>query len=74
LAGIDVLATRALAPERGVLDTLLPWCLLEQTTLGLDDVASQAGFGRVETLRRTFARTLSLNASEYLKRFRARRR
>jgi len=48
--------------------------LLEQTTLGLDDVAEQAGFGRVETLRRAFARTLSLNASEYRKRFRARRR
>jgi transcriptional regulator GlxA family with amidase domain len=48
--------------------------LLEQTTLGLDHVAVQAGFGRVETLRRAFARTLSLNASEYRKRFRARRR
>jgi transcriptional regulator GlxA family with amidase domain len=46
--------------------------LLEQTSQSLEEIAQAAGFGRVETLRRAFARQLSVNASEYRRRFRRR--
>lgn len=44
--------------------------LLEDTGLGLDDVAEAAGFGSVETLRRAFHRTLGVAPSDYRARFR----
>ncbi len=45
--------------------------LLEQSALSLDDVASAAGFGSTETLRRSFHRQLGVAPSDYRSRFRA---
>jgi transcriptional regulator GlxA family with amidase domain len=44
--------------------------LLETTVLGLDGVAERAGFGTVETLRRSFHRALGVAPSDYRARFR----
>lgn len=44
--------------------------LLEETNLGLDAVAAAAGFGSVETLRRSFHRRLHVSPSDYRARFR----
>jgi transcriptional regulator GlxA family with amidase domain len=45
--------------------------LLEETGLGLDAVAAACGFGSVETLRRSFQRTLGVAPRDYRARFRA---
>jgi len=45
--------------------------LLEDTAEGVDAVASAAGFGTSETMRRTFLRLLRTSPSEYRRRFRA---
>ncbi len=44
--------------------------LLETTGLPIDDVATAAGFGTVETLRRAFTRRVGASPSEYRDRFR----
>jgi transcriptional regulator GlxA family with amidase domain len=44
--------------------------LLEETGLGLDDVAAAAGFGSVETLRRVVHRRFGVAPSDYRARFR----
>jgi len=43
--------------------------LLETTALGIEEVARDAGFGTVETMRRAFARRVGANPSEYRNRF-----
>jgi transcriptional regulator GlxA family with amidase domain len=45
--------------------------LLEDTDDGVEAVATQAGFGTAETMRRTFLRVLRTSPSEYRHRFRA---
>jgi transcriptional regulator GlxA family with amidase domain len=45
--------------------------LLEDTDDGVDVVATAAGFGTAETMRRTFLRLLRTNPTEYRRRFRA---
>jgi transcriptional regulator GlxA family with amidase domain len=44
--------------------------LLETTTLPVDEVSRAAGFGTVDTMRRTFARRVGASPSEYRERFR----
>jgi len=44
--------------------------LLETTRMPVDDVARAAGFGTVETMRRTFARRIGATPSDYRNRFR----
>jgi transcriptional regulator GlxA family with amidase domain len=44
--------------------------LLETTALPVDDVSRAAGFGTVDTMRRTFARRVGASPSEYRARFR----
>ncbi|MET0390087.1 MAG: GlxA family transcriptional regulator [Polyangiales bacterium] len=46
--------------------------LLEDSTHGIDEVATRAGFGQAETLRRVFARHIGLSPREYRARFRKR--
>jgi transcriptional regulator GlxA family with amidase domain len=43
--------------------------LLETTALAIDDVATAAGFGTVETFRRAFARRTGVSPSAYRERF-----
>ena len=43
---------------------------LEESTLGVDGVASESGFGSAETMRRAFLRNLSVSPVEYRGRFR----
>jgi transcriptional regulator GlxA family with amidase domain len=45
--------------------------LLEDTDEGVEAVATAAGFGTAETMRRTFLRVLRTNPTEYRRRFRA---
>jgi transcriptional regulator GlxA family with amidase domain len=45
--------------------------LLETTDDGVEAVASAAGFGTAETMRRTFLRALRTNPTDYRRRFRA---
>ena len=45
--------------------------LLEDTDEGVEAVATAAGFGTAETMRRTFLRLLRTNPTEYRRRFRA---
>lgn len=45
--------------------------LLEETGLGLEEVAAAAGFGSVETLRRAVHKHLGVAPSDYRQRFRA---
>lgn len=45
--------------------------LLETTDLQVDEIAAKCGFGTVETLRRTFGRTLHVNPRDYRARFAA---
>jgi transcriptional regulator GlxA family with amidase domain len=45
--------------------------LLEDTDDGVEAVATAAGFGTAETMRRTFLRLLRTNPTEYRRRFRA---
>ncbi|MGH0031953.1 MAG: GlxA family transcriptional regulator [Myxococcota bacterium] len=42
---------------------------LEESTLGVDAVAEQSGFGSAETLRRAFLRSLSVSPGDYRSRF-----
>lgn len=44
---------------------------LETTALSVDDVACRCGFGTVETMRRVFARRLSVSPADYRRRFAA---
>ena len=44
---------------------------LETTALSVDDVARRCGFGTVETMRRVFARRLSVSPADYRRRFAA---
>jgi len=44
---------------------------LEESSLGVDGVAAESGFGSTETMRRAFLRNLSVNPVEYRSRFRA---
>lgn len=43
---------------------------LEESSLGVDAVASECGFGSAEIMRRTFLRTLRVNPADYRHRFR----
>jgi transcriptional regulator GlxA family with amidase domain len=43
--------------------------LLETTTRGIDDIARVCGFGRVETMHRTFKRTVRVTPGEYRRHF-----
>ncbi len=43
---------------------------LEESSLGVDAVASECGFGSAEIMRRTFLRTLRVNPVDYRHRFR----
>lgn len=43
---------------------------LEESSLGIDAVASECGFGSAEIMRRTFLRTLRVNPVDYRHRFR----
>lgn len=45
--------------------------LLEDTTDGVEAIATAAGFGTAETMRRTFLRLLRTSPTEYRQRFRA---
>jgi transcriptional regulator GlxA family with amidase domain len=45
--------------------------LLETTSLSVDEVSRAAGFGTVETLRRSFGRRVGTSPSEYRDRFRS---
>jgi transcriptional regulator GlxA family with amidase domain len=45
--------------------------LLETTALTVDEVATDAGFGTPETLRRAFARRVGASPTEYRDRFRS---
>ena len=44
--------------------------LLEDSTLGVDEIARHCGLGTAETLRRSFLRTLHVAPSDYRRRFR----
>src|SRR5262245_21149655 len=44
---------------------------LEESSLGVDAVASECGFSSAEIMRRTFLRTVRVNPAEYRRRFRA---
>jgi transcriptional regulator GlxA family with amidase domain len=44
---------------------------LEESTDGVDNIASHCGFGTAETMRRAFLRTLRVPPSAYRSRFRA---
>jgi transcriptional regulator GlxA family with amidase domain len=46
--------------------------LMESTSLGVEQIASEAGFGTAESLRRAFARGVGLSPREYRARFGAR--
>ena len=48
--------------------------LLETTRDDVESVATRAGFGRVETLRRSFQRSLGVSPSDYRRRFQPRSR
>ena len=61
-------ATPAKFVERARLDAARR--LLEDEALGLDDVASRAGFASAEQMRRTFRRHLRVLPFDYRKRFR----
>lgn len=45
--------------------------LLEDADDGVESIATAAGFGTAETMRRTFLRLLRTNPTEYRRRFRA---
>ena len=45
--------------------------LLEDSTVGVDEIARRCGFGTAETLRRSFLRALQVSPSDYRRRFRA---
>ncbi|MCA9577592.1 MAG: GlxA family transcriptional regulator [Polyangiales bacterium] len=64
---LEVGVTPAVFVERARVETARR--LLETTKLSVEEVAEQAGFGRVETLRRAFQRQLHVAPNEYRRRF-----
>ena len=44
---------------------------LEDSTVGIEEIAHDCGFGTPETMRRAFLRSLWVGPSEYRQRFRA---
>ncbi len=55
--------------ERARLDATR--CKLEQTSLPIEAIAEQCGFGNAERMRRTFQRMLRVSAQDYRARFRS---
>jgi transcriptional regulator GlxA family with amidase domain len=46
-------------------------CKLEQSTLHIDTIAEQCGFGNAERMRRTFQRLFDVSPNDYRARFRS---
>ncbi|AKU96641.1 Transcriptional regulator, AraC family [Labilithrix luteola] len=69
LFGREVGTTPATFVEQARIDAARR--LLEQTSRSIEEIADAAGFGRAESLRRAFARNLSVSPQEYRNRFHA---